>query len=355
MSDNFGINAIDSAITSLLGDAQPTGGEPQETQPETTEVNTEVEGVPEQVDPQSANLDTQGEHDSETVDAESDQTPSDILEAYVNDGSGRKKISIDLSDRELVKRQVKLAAQAPRWKKEADTFRSQVESLKEAAENYQQLDSILSNEGPEGLMDRVLISQGIEGGLEAYIQQKVEEAKFLDQASPEELEVYKERKEKETLAKRIERMERQQQEREERIAKETEAAKLAERQSQVNPIFSKYRFQGKLGNPDQEHAIDSMIWKATMSNLSKLEEGGNKLTNAVIEREFKKAAKAWNATVNRKVKQNTNKALKQKKAEAMEAVQSSSARGIDKGKDTISSLIGGRDWDSLFDKVKFKL
>lgn len=310
------------------------------------------EGVDGDINSEPEGLETSSE-DTETPE-ENDGLSESVEEITVKGKDGkRKNIKVDFSDRDRMKKYVQKAANAVRLQSERDALQAQVSKLEQSQSAIDNMQSILDNKGFEGLIDHLNADQG---GFKAWMDQKMARHEQRLHASDDELARLDAEDKAAELQRRLELFERQQAEREERIQSESQQAELSKLQADVNPIYFKYTFDGKLGDSVAEQRHNRAMFRDVTETLDNLAEEGIKITPAVIEREFKAYATPLLKGVNRRVRQNTKKVLSKKKAEATQNAQQQVRKGYSNN-DSIDAAMNSKNWtQSLADLwVKGKL
>ena len=252
-------------------------------------------------------------------------TPAGTKETVtITDADGRKrKVEIDYSNREAVKKAHQMAAGARKWQAERDRALQEKQSL--AAEHsklkqtYDTLDKAFQERGAEGVLDLLLASKG--SNSEKFLQERIARAKFMERASPEEIEALQLRERSENQARELDRIRQENKKFQDDMRQERETAELRSLEGTVNPVFQKYSFAEKLGNPDTEHMFDEMLWGQTIKRLEAYEAKGVPVSRELTEREFRRTHQALTGQISAQADKRTSRAVAQKKQEATEQVQ----------------------------------
>lgn len=264
---------------------------------------------------------------TDSKDAKSEQPSDENVEVItVTDHRGRKKkLTIDYSDRDKIKRAHELMAGARKWQAEKDSIAKEYSSYKDAADskvkNWDAISKSYDEQGIEGLINLI---EG-DGGFDKLIESKIREREFRKNATPEELDKYEASLKMDNTSKEIEKLRKELEETKSLSTKEREAAEAEAVKATVFPIFDKYRFSGKLGNEADEHKLDKMLWNSAKANLDDYEEG--EITPAIIHKEFKKEALLLRRLINKQTDDKVTKVITDKKRETMEHVQSKAMSG----------------------------
>jgi hypothetical protein len=276
-----------------------------------------------------------------TSESSDSSEPGHIEEVSVKGKDGkRRNIKVDFSDKTKLKKYVQKAANSVRLQSERDALQSQVEKLEESNLAMSNLQEILDTQGFKGLIDQLNADNG---GFKAWMDGELAKHEQRLHASEDELARIDAEDTASDLRKRLERMEQQQQQREEKVIEERNQAQIAKQASEINPIYFKHAFDGKLGDPVVEQTQNEVMFMKVTKTLDDLSEKGIKISPAIIEREFKSYSNRLLKSVNRKVRQNTTRAIDKKKIEATNNVQQQVRRG-NTDASSIDNAMKQRDW-----------
>lgn len=246
----------------------------------------------------------------------------------VTDEQGRRRrLEIDYSDRAKIRRAHELAAGARKWQAERDQALGREKELTGRVSSYDLMEKAWAERGEEGVVD---LLAGRKGAYQERIQRQMERAKFLANASPEEVQALKDREEGEANRKRIEAQEKRTQELEKKLVEKEEAFEMRALESQVHPVFHKHRFAGRLGNEAQEQMLDEMLWNTTLKRLEPYDEQGI-LSPELFEREFAAASRNIRQLIGNQADKKVARTVAQKKQEATENVQAKVMSGYSAG------------------------
>ena len=209
------------------------------------------------------------------------------------------------------------------------------------------LETAFSENGELGVIDLIA---GKAGASQEFIQKQLDRARYLESASPEEVDRLTQKERNEKLEKEIAKIRAEGQTREQRVVQEREAAELAALESRVTPAFEKYRFDGKLGDADDEAMFDQMLWDQARKKLEPYEEKGVALTKELVEQAFRETATRLRNRIGATVDKKTAEVVEGRKQAAAENVQHSVTSGYKKGgaRAEAEDLIGKGDFRSLF-------
>lgn len=269
----------------------------------------------------------EGSSDSEASpsEAKSEEKPAITAKEtlVVTDETGkRRKIEVDFSNKEQLKKHVQMAYGARKWQAERDQAilsKKEVEAkLAEQRSNWDLMNDVYSKQGVAGLVD---LLEGRRGAHADYEKRILDRARFMEKASPEEIEALNAREELDRMRREHELTRKSNEEFKKQISQEREQAELRSMESRINPVFEKYRFADKLGDPNDEHMFDEMLWNSTLKRLEPYEEKGLDITPELVEREFRSVAGAIRKRIGLQAEKKAAKAVEQKKQEATENVQ----------------------------------
>jgi flagellar hook protein FlgE len=250
----------------------------------------------------------------------------------VTDENGvKRKVEIDYSNKESVKKAVLLANGARKWQAERDkaleSAKKTQSELEQIRKDWSALDEAFQ-QGPEALFD---LLNGRQGAFRDYVSKQQERQEFLRHASPEEIKALEAQERAEKVEKELARIRKEQEEFQKKISQEKEQTEEKALESQVHPVFDKYRFADKLGNPQDELIFDKMLWRESLERLEQAEEQGLRITPELIDREFRTVASTIRNRINSQAEKKAGKVVEQKKREATENVQSKVMSGYKTG------------------------
>ncbi len=269
---------------------------------------------------------TTPEGSSESSEATSSDTKSQKTPGKetitVTDDKGRRKLEIDYQDKESIKKAHIQAAGMRKFQAERDQAlqsRKQLESqFGEIKSNMDILEKVYREGGVEGLVD---LLEGKRGAYRSQVQKQIDRHEFMKKASPEEVEALTAREQSEKQGRELDRIRKENEEFRKQMTDERETSEMRSLESQVNPVFDKYRFSDKLGNPDDEHMFDEMLWNTALKRLNPYEEKGHTITPELIDQEFRNVAMSIRKRIGLQAEKKASRVIEQKKQEATENVQ----------------------------------
>jgi hypothetical protein len=244
-------------------------------------------------------------------EAEQPVSPSAVEEFYVTDETGRKKLMIDFSDKEQLKKYVQMAHGGRKWKSDKDKAESE---LKKLQSDWQSLESVYSDKGIEGLVNFLAKD---EQAYSKHLNAQLERAKFKEKASPAQIEQLELMEKLERAEKERAKLEKQLKDDLDKRQAEREQSEKQALEAKLHPVFDKYRFAGKLGNEEAEEEFDKAVWTRAISSLQTVE---GELTPAVVDNAFKKASGLYRDYLNKQAEAGVKKAIETKKVQAQQAV-----------------------------------
>jgi hypothetical protein len=280
------------------------------------------------------------------------QDAKTIEEITITDDKGRRKVTIDHSDKAKTKQAYQLAAGMHKAFRERDEARNEIkkttDELSALKTKFGLLENAWKTEGLAGVIK--LVTEGkssLEAEAQAYLARKAKR----DSATPAELSAMDNA---EKLAQLHAEMESLRKENATFKSTVDDSVKLAERQkaeSIVMPAFHKYRFEGKLGDEADEQRFDRMMWRDVTDQLDQLKDQGIAVTPEIIDQHFKDAhlavTRRIKATADKKVMQS----IENKAAQAKENVQrrvSQSMSGDSKTREEAEKLMESGNLRSFF-------
>lgn len=250
----------------------------------------------------------------------------------VTDEQGRKrKVEIDYSNKDRIKKAFSMEAGARKWQVERDNALGKakvVESkLGEIQTNWNKLDDAYQAGGAEGLYDLI---HG-QGAFKQHVTKQVERAKFLENASPSEREKLLAQDAQEASRREVDKLRKDNEEFKKQVMSERETAETRSLESKIHPVFDKYRFADRLGDTGDEHIFDQMLWKTSMDRLEEHEQNGVEITPELVNKEFSEVAQRIRKRIGVQAEKKATKVIESKKREATENVQSKVMSGYKTG------------------------
>lgn len=281
--------------------------------------------------------DPQGAESEELVSSEAkaktkpEASQKDVI--TVTDELGRRrKVEVDYSDRARIKKAFEMEAGARKWQaerdraiRERDTERTSTQELKG---NWETLDGAWQKGGVEAVVD---LLEGRPGAWKERLSKEVQRTKFLEEASPAEKESFFKDELAQQQARELESIRKQNTEFQKKMTEKEEAAQLHALESRINPSFDKHRFAGRLGDADDEHTFDEMLWNSAMGRLQQYEDKGLDITPELVEQEFSSVASTIRKRIGGLAEKKAASVVKQKKEEATENVQAKVKSGYKQG------------------------
>jgi hypothetical protein len=287
------------------------------------------------------------------------KTPSDKNIEYVTatDHTGRKvKVKVDYSDKDSIKRAVSMAAGARKWQVERDNYKKELDSYKEQSgkkvDNWDLISSVYEDKGLKGLVN---FPEGREDAFDSLVDSANQEREWRARATPEELALYQERQERSNKDKELEKIRQELEAIKQGQASTAEQAELSSIKAEINPVFDKYRFSGKLGNPQHEHILDEMLWTNALKQLENYPEN-IEITPSIVNKVFRDYSSSLRELVNKQVDKKVSSVVASKKRHATEAAQVQAAKNMSKGTgtETATDLIRQGRTSDLFRMVASK-
>lgn len=352
MSDNI----ISQAVSQIKSGAEPAaekssnvayasestedkGWEPTESTEDSAEQPTE--GSPET----GADTDTA---EPDAVEAKAKGTPTKEF-ITISDDKGKRKVEIDYSNRDSIKKAFSLAHGARKWQSERDSALQKAAQLEakygELSGTFSKLEQAFQENGEAGVLD---LLAGKPGAHKEWAQRTIDR----DRLKEKDPEAYRQMLRDERLEKLEREIERERTARakdKEEVASQRDAADIASLESNVHPSFDKYRFDGKLSDSNSEQLFDEMLWTTALKRLEPY-EAQNKLSKAVIDEKFREVSSMLRKQMGQQVEKKVAKVVEQKKQEATSNAQAATVSGY-KGSSAskeAAELINKGDLASIF-------
>lgn len=264
--------------------------------------------------------------------AKSKQETPDKETITITDDKGRRKVEVNYADRAAIKKAFEVSHGARKWQAERDkaisTSKAQAAELAKVKSDFQVLDEAFKRGGAEEVFD---LLQGRKGAFQESVRKQQERAEFLRTASPQEKEALANQEQAEKHAQELARTRKENEDFRKEIQTERENAEMRSLESRVHPSFNKHRFADKLGDPDDEHMFDEMLWNTALKRLEPYEERGVEITPELVDREMAAVSKSIRKRISVQADRQAGNAMTQKKQEATENVQSKLMSGYKSG------------------------
>lgn len=276
----------------------------------------------------SERQDDESQNDSETKPEEKSDKVEDIEEITFTDHKGRRTVKVDFSDRDKVRKLASLAYGSRKFQVERDQSRQELakerEESKKLKDDMAKFESVYEKQGIKGL---VMMLEGPEGYENFLKEAKAEQERWEEMDPAERTKVLKDRE----IESEREKARKSEEEYQRRIAELDKRQKEADEkafEAKLHPAFDRYRFNGKLGDPVAEHRLDQALWDQTMDALQPYEDKGLEITQAMVDKEFRKASQELGKIINKQVDKKTKVAVQKAKTTAQTKAQAKVSQGM---------------------------
>jgi len=278
------------------------------------------EGEEESNEESETAVESEETEETEVDDSEEEEQPEDI-EYIQADG---KRIKVDYSDRERIKKVHQMAAGMRKFQSERDTAIKERDEIKPKYEELKSLfskaDSFIGENDDDGLFR--LITGGRE--LEDIVTAREQERGKMSKMSQEEIDAYTEKKATDKRTADLNKREAVLKKREEDADAKLNTSEKTRQQTMVETAFNKYRFAGQLGDDAQaksnEDFIDSTMWNNAIKALEGYEEVDLELIETVMKENAERLRSMINVQATKKANSQINKTKKTAKKEVQSAV-----------------------------------
>lgn len=274
----------------------------------------------------------------------------DIEEITFTDNKGRRTVKVDFSDRDKLKKLASLAYGARKFQVERDQERQERAKEREESQKLKadmtKFESVYEKQGIKGL---VMMLEGQEG-LDKFLTAERTERERWEEMTPSERNSEIRAKEEGQRAAAAEASKADYEKRLEELDKRQRDADEKVFESKLHPAFDRYRFNGKLGDAVAEHRLDQAIWDQTMDALQPYEDKGLEITQAMIDKEFRKASQELSKIINVQAQKQTKVAVQKAKNVAQTKAQAKVSQGMhtsSKSEQFKSDIASGNIKDAL--------
>lgn len=253
----------------------------------------------------------------------------------VTDEKGQRKIEIDYTNRQSVKQAHLMAAGFRKTQAERDALQREMAPIREKYEqmqsNWDTLENVHKQRGLEGVID---LLEGRQGAYKDHLKKALDRQNFISRASPEELDALQARESAESHKRELEQIRKENEDFRKQMTEQKETAEIRATESKIHPAFDKYRFADKLGDSQDEHMFDQMLWRTAMDRLAPYEEqygSATQIPQEIIDKEFRTVAGALRNRISSQAGKTASRVIEQKKQEATENVQNKVQSGYKTG------------------------
>lgn len=270
--------------------------------------------------------------DSQTTapdeEAQKEASVGDIEEITFTDHKGRRTVKVDFSDRDKVKKLASLAYGSRKFQVERDQARQEIakerEEKQKLAADMTKFESIYEKQGLRGL---AIMLEGQEG-LDKLLGDIQAEKERWSEMTPAERNAEIRVRELESQTSKEQALREDYEKRLKELDERNKAADEKTFESKLHPSFDRYRYHGKLGDSVAEHKLDKALWADVMENLQPYVDKDVEITQAMIDKEFRKARSEWDKTVNKQVDKKTKVAVQKAKNNAQSKAQATVSKGM---------------------------
>jgi hypothetical protein len=261
------------------------------------------------------------------AEAQKAQPTPDVEEVVFTDETGKKKVKVDWNDRTKLKKYIEMAAGMRKFQADRDRevqWRKQVEpEYTDLKASWSAVTNAVQEDGIRGLVNLLYKDPS---AYDKFIAAETEKTEAKRNASPSEKlridleeKLANETRQRERLAKQVQ---------DNLTTAEKAKADAAENslKSQITPAFERYRFAGKLGDPNVEQVYDQAVWSQAMDQLIALPKEVE-LTREIIDRTFQSVSNTFRKAVKEQAQQQAKKVVDSKKRAAQETVAASAMSG----------------------------
>ena len=298
-------------LSNLFGMEPAPKPEPESSAEETDdESDTEEESNEESVENPDGESNEDGGDEDDSEEEESQSSEPDI--EYIK--ANGKRVKIDFSDRDSIKRVFALAAGARQWQADRDSWKSKYESRdKEYKDLRGTMDFLESIKGDDEAVFKAVTGKS----LQEQFNKWAEEQNMLGTMSEKEKEMYLSNQDHQRRIAEVEKREAALKAQLEKAENDTKEAAAEKQASMVRPFFFKYNFDGELGNNQLELRMNRTLWNEVESELSQFESVTPDMVEEAMDRVSNQIRQGFKVQSDRSVK----KALKTQKRKVKKAAQ----------------------------------
>lgn len=276
----------------------------------------------------SADSDSEDSQEEDSKDAQPEES-SDIEELIVTGAKGRRKVKVDFSDKDKLKKHVQLSYGARKWQAERDEARSQLQSTKDELKSlkgdWDKLEAAYESKGVAGLVN---LLEGREDAYETFRREELEREQRFQSMSDDERAAYDRDQELQKERARSKKLEEEYDRKLQEIQEAQDRNEMRALESKILPSFDRYRFKGKLGDEVAETEFDEMLWSRALGSLDKIIDENVELTPAMIDKEFRRISVTIKKHLNSQVDKGLKKTISKKKQDAAKKVRATVSKSM---------------------------
>lgn len=302
-------------------------------------VDDSAEGVDiEQVDADAADAadamgdestdETAADESAGDADGDGDGAKPDLVEVDITDEQGKRKIEIDLSDKQLMIRNAQQAAGARKlykgYQERGETIKQRdgkISELTETLKPYEQLEDTYQKHGIDGVVQ--LLEKK---SLDSLVEERAAWQKKWAAMSPAERTAWQAQQDSEKSRREVASARAEADKAKQSAAQEREAVKVERLEGWAHEQFHQYSFAGKLGDKTEELRLDRALWNHMQAELGAAEAAGTELTRDVVKQVAGDAAAAFRRFAQKSAQKGVAVAKQKQKQKATEAAQSAMVR-----------------------------
>ena len=272
---------------------------------------------------EAATQETDKKAEADGKPTEENKASTDKEDIFISDDKGRRKITVDYSDRAKIKKAFELAAGMRKFQTERDQLKTSASELTKKVDVYKTRFEALEkawNE-PDGINAVIKLLSDGKKDLTSIVQERQQRANRRAKADPAELaamdfeeQLVKEKAERLQLAQKFEELQGN-------VNKTAAETEVKRRESMVHPVFDKYSFEGKLGNDDDEYMLNEMMWTRAGRKLDEYETSGVPLSKELVEKEFKAQHVAISRVIKKQAEEKAASAVNKQRDNATQSAQ----------------------------------
>lgn len=288
---------------------------------------------------------------TETPESKKLSTDTEVI--WVKDENGKKvKLEVTYADKLKIRDAFVKAAGMRKFQAERDLTRKEKADLQTKFDalsaDFGKLDSVFREKGAKGLFETLAGPGAWDDAVKSELRRRDE----IAQMSPHELEQLKSREREDLFAKEKADLDKRYKDAEARLQELDNKAQTKTLESKLNPAFEKYRFSGKLGDADAEHAIDEAIWTKVTNNLAQYPDEVD-LSQALIDKEFRSVSALYRKVIDKQTDVKLKQAVDKQKSSAAAKAEVAVKKGmtVSSAESDMAADIKNSNWSSIFQKM----
>jgi hypothetical protein len=280
-----------------------------------------------------------------------DKSSQDFVSVTGSDGK-KQRINIDWEQKDKIKQQISMAYGARKWQAERDQANGKLKEAEPVLNLWKELESAWQKGSTpaERYLNLVDFIEGKEGAGKGWLDSELAKRAQRANASPEELKAMEAQESRQREQSEYAKLKAEMEKLTKSQAEHKDEVRTRETNALVQPIFSQFSFEGKLGNAADEIRLNKLLWSETTERLQAEYPEGHTFTKAELAKEFGRTHKELKRLGQERAEKQVAKVIENKKTEAQTNVQNFAKANYSKpsGGSELNEAIRKGDFSAVF-------